>query len=357
MKRFGSFDRASFAEAGLEAASGCVDAAATYIWADSEQRTIESGRALAEGLFPACPPSVHHLDAGANDPLFHPAAAGSGRASSDAAVLQSQEALPNQPNARQDELLVEMQRVLLGCLPSVACTPAHPAETPLTVGSAGALRGKGNHAADSDSPLAQASSFAEDFLLEYGEGLPENQVGWGQVDEPQLRRFLALHSDYFDLMHRTPLRARAEASNMLFHIVCTLEQGVKQEPVAGAVGPAASKVVIIAGHDTNIAGTAALLGLHWTLDGRRDDTPPGTELAFELLQNNRGEWSVRVTVAMQTLHQLREMQDLTLAAPPARETLTIEGCGADGALCSWEDFRRIAESATDKASIFIAQPN
>jgi hypothetical protein len=60
---------------------------------------------------------------------------------------------------------------------------------------------------------------------------------------------------------------------------------------------------------------------------------------------------------MQTLHQLREMQDLTLAAPPARETLTIEGCGADGALCSWEDFRRIAESATDKASIFIAQPN
>jgi 4-phytase/acid phosphatase len=73
---------------------------------------------------------------------------------------------------------------------------------------------------------------------------------------------------------------------------------------------------------------AALLGLHWTLDGRRDDTPPGTELAFELWQNERGAYTVRVTVAMQTLNQMRQSRELTLAAPPDGEVLMVQGCDA-----------------------------
>jgi hypothetical protein len=60
---------------------------------------------------------------------------------------------------------------------------------------------------------------------------------------------------------------------------------------------------------------------------------------------------------MQTLRQLREMRDLTPAAPPARETLTVEGCGAGAQLCSWGDFRRIADAAIDKDDIFTAKPN
>jgi len=62
IRRFGSFDRASFAAAGLLAPNGCEDASKVYVWADSEQRTLASGKALAEGLFPAarlkCTPSL-----------------------------------------------------------------------------------------------------------------------------------------------------------------------------------------------------------------------------------------------------------------------------------------------------------
>jgi 4-phytase / acid phosphatase len=110
--------------------------------------------------------------------------------------------------------------------------------------------------------------------MEYADGMPMDRVGWGKVDEAQLRSFLAMHTESSGGAHGTPAKARRRGSNMLFHILRTLEQGVEQRPVADAVGPVASKMVVLVGHDSNLASVAALLGLHWTLDGRADDTPP-----------------------------------------------------------------------------------
>ena len=351
MKRFGSFDRAIIARSGLIAADGCADSSGTFIWADSDQRTLESGRALAEGMFPGCPPTVHGLSTGHSDALFHPPATGANSAQADAAfaelVAKSKESIDPQ----QAALLQEMANVLAGCAPNIACLPALVPSIQLTDAPSAPVRRNGDHAIDFEGPLPQASSFAEDFLLEYAEGMPESRVGWGHVDEPQVRRFLTLHSDYFDLMHRTPALARSQSSNMLYHITRTLEQGMRGQLVADALGPAGSKVVVLVGHDTNIAGVAALLGLHWTLDGRSDDTPPGTELAFELWQNEAGVWSVQVTVSMQTLRQLRDMKDLTVDAPPPRETLTLQGCGSDVSVCSWDGFQKLANAALDNNSV------
>jgi 4-phytase/acid phosphatase len=129
-----------------------------------------------------------------------------------------------------------------------------------------------------------------------------------------------------------------EASNMLTHIALTLKQGVEAKPVAGAEGGPGNKLVLIVGHDTNVAGVAELLGLHWTLDGRADDTPPGTELAFELWQNKQGAYFVRTTVSMQTIHQLREVEKLTPTNPPAQQTVAPRGCDEKARLCSWKEF-------------------
>jgi 4-phytase/acid phosphatase len=353
MKKFGSFDRASLAAAGLVAADGCADRTATYIWADTDQRTLESGRALAEGMFPGCPPTVHSLAAGANDPLFHPNAARVREAQTFAGVIQFDSTAKKQPDTRQDELLIEMQNVLLGCSPTIRCTPAREPEI-LLGGPSAAGRETGDRPGGLPGPLPQASSFSEDFLLEYADGMPDSEVGWGNVDETELRRFLSLHSDYFHLVHRAPALARLQASNMLFHITRTLEQCVKSKAIPDALGPPDSKIVVLIGHDTNLAALAALLGVHWSLDGREDDTPPGSELALELWRSRAGTWSVRVTVAMQTLGQLREIRDLTLAAPPARETLQLPGCGTGVDACSWASFLRIGGAAIDKASLLPA---
>jgi 4-phytase/acid phosphatase len=357
VKQLGSFDRTALARDGLFAAQGCDAAAKTYIWADTDQRTVASGKALAEGLFPGCPPEVHGLTAGENDPLFHPTASGVKPAQADRAFAEFDARVKQQHDPRQAELLTEMQRVLDGCAPMVACTPTHAPAMPLLGVPTAAVRGKSDHVVDLQGPLAQASSFAEDLLLEYADGMPMAQVGWGHVDEPQLRRLLALHSDYFDLMHRTPEMARLEASNMLSHIVMTLRQAIDPQAATGALGPPGSRLVVLAGHDTNLAGVAALLGLHWTLDGRDDDTPPGTQLAFELWQYGPDSYSVRITVTMQTLQKLREMPALTMAAPPARATLSLPGCTSAMHSCAWQSFLHITDAAIDKNEVFPPRSN
>lgn len=347
IKRFAGYDRAVLAQAGLLTASGCRHAPLIYIWADQDERTMESGRAFAEGMFPGCPLATHGL--GGRDPLFHPANVV--HTGVDVTVARPPDGAAQHPDALRDALMQEMQSILLGCQPQGTCTPASiPAKQFAGESATGEEHG-------ADGPLGQASSFVEDFLLEYAEGMPAPQVGWGHVDEAQIRRLMTLHQDDYLLTNRDPAHARREASNMLFHIVRTLQQAEEQKPVAEAIGPVGSRVVVLMGHDGNIAGVAELLGLHWTLDGRADDTPPGTELQFELWQDERGAWSVHVKIAMQTLQQMREMQDLTLDAPPARQILPLERCETEEHSCSWKDFKSIADSAIDRNAVLPERSN
>ncbi len=74
MEIFGAYDRMVLANEGLLQATGCTDAPSLTIYADSDQRTRETGKALAQGLMPGCTLPVQSLPEGTNDPLFHPVA-------------------------------------------------------------------------------------------------------------------------------------------------------------------------------------------------------------------------------------------------------------------------------------------
>lgn len=345
LKRFGTYDRAAYAGMGLLTAQGCADAASTYIWADTDQRTLASGHALAESLYPDCKVEVHSLAEGENDPIFHPITDGVSPAVADAAYAQLSQRVAAMPMDNINDLLAQLQRVLLSCKPDADCTPAHAPEMKLD-GKTAVARGSGDKFVSLKGPIPLGSTFSEDLLLEYTDGMPMSDVGWGHVDEGELTRLLALHSVYFDLIHQTPALAKAEASNMLEHITRTLEQGVTGNAVDGAQGKPGDKLVIFVGHDTNIGGVGALLGLKWHLDGRDEDTPPDTQLSFELWQSAAGTYSVRTKIAMQTLHQLRELSPLTVADPPAVQTLTPAGCTAGSGNCSWQDFLSLTKQAT-----------
>ena len=79
MELFGAYDRMELAGQGLLSANGCEDAAHVTIHADSDQRTRETGKALAAGMFPGCTLPVQALPEGTDDPLFHSLPAGVGQ--------------------------------------------------------------------------------------------------------------------------------------------------------------------------------------------------------------------------------------------------------------------------------------
>jgi 4-phytase/acid phosphatase len=79
------------------------------------------------------------------------------------------------------------------------------------------------------------------------------------------------------------------------------------------------RVLILIGHDTNLSNIAGALGLDWIVDGRRNDTPTGGALVFELWKaTHTGAFSVRIFYSAQTLDQMRTVAPLSLQSPPER---------------------------------------
>lgn len=336
MKLFGAYDRSWLAQEGLFGADGCADAGRVTILADSDQRTRETGKALAEGMFPGCAVAVHALPEGTHDPLFHAMAAGAAQADPalETAAVRGRIGGDAVNLARAyGGQLDELERVLSGC--GRAPGSGRPAESILDV-PATLEEGTGKHPFELRGPVMTASTLTEDLLLEYTDGKPD--VGWGCVDGATLRRLMQLHVAAEDIKDRTYPVARVGAANLLEHIVLALEQQASGHTIAGAPGKPGDRLLILSGHDTNIANVAGALGLDWILDGRRNDTPPGGALLFELWREGDGRYVVRVEYTAQTLEQMRSAEVLTLSNPPDRVPVHVPGCGRADGSCAWEGF-------------------
>jgi 4-phytase/acid phosphatase len=294
----------------------CASASQIYIWADTDQRTLETGRALAEGLLPKCETRVHSFN-GKDDPLFDPIAAGV---------------------VKQDEGASDR---------AAALAKAAPASHREAFSALGEILSSGSAAQKVDT-LNTASTLTENLLLEYANGFEGKELGWGRLNERNLFQVLKLHTVYADLMRRTPALARRRGGNMLSRIVSSIDQAVRDQPVAGAIGQPGSRVVVISGHDTNLSNVSGLLDLSWEIPGYQpDDTPPGGALVFSLWQDPGGGDFVRMRYVVQTLAQMRGLTPLTLAAPPAGQDVAIPGCkeAATSAGCPWPVFERMARRA------------
>lgn len=352
MKLFGAYDREELASEGLLAPSGCADAPRITIVADSDQRTRETGKALAAGIMPGCALEVHARPEGTTDPLFHSLNSGASHADKLLAAAALSGRIGNDPAGLTEAYrpqLEALEEVLQGCGQDAKCADANsPALASLFSIPSSLAPGRGDHLVELRSPLGVASSMAEDLLLEYCEGMPAKNVGWDRVDVHRLREILQLHTASEDISQRTPYIARAQSSDLLSHVLQSMRQARERKPVSGALGKPGDRLLILVGHDTNLANIAGALNLNWLIDGRRDDTPPGGALIFELWKTrSTGEYSVRVFYTAQTLDQMRNAMPLSLDNPPERVPVFVPGCGrADGA-CGWSAFQQTLRTATD----------
>jgi 4-phytase / acid phosphatase len=357
MTLLGSYYRLYFSAAGLLHATGCEDARHIRILAGPEQRTLETGRSLAAGMMPSCSIEVQTVGDG-KDPLFSPLAVGIGKPDRVLAAASISGRIGANPKALVGvyrHAFDTMREVLFGCAPDASC----PAEnkpgkrSPLTQPSA-IEAGEEDHAAELRGPLRTGSTLAEDFLLEYSNGMEGKDLGWGRLDAAKLMEIMRLHAAYADLARQTPYIARVQSSNLLSHILHSMEQAVKDMPVAGSVGEVGDRLLVIVGHDTNISNVAGLLGISWLLDGyQRDDTPPGGALVFELWQQAEGDMAVSTYYMAQSPEQMRKVVSLTLDSPPLKSPIFVPGCStADEKMtCPWKAFQHAIESAIDPAFV------
>jgi 4-phytase/acid phosphatase len=336
IQKMGAYMRVDFARHGLLPTSGCPQKSEIYLETDIDERNIESTRATLAGFEPGCDPlpiDTGGSTGGAKDPLFSAIPLLFPAPSQDAVAADQQATLGSDPQAFFSAAANPGLDVLARIL---APDPAHPAAKPIL---------------DDPRPLTAASTLIEDLLLEYADDKPMSGVGWGRVDEAAIRRLLPLHTKQFSVSTRTPLTARTQGSNLMAHMLWTLEQAAQSKAVPGAIGPAGTRLVYLSGHDSNLSYIGGLLNVHWTADGRTDDTPPDSQIVFELWQNLRSkQYNVRLRFRAQTIDQLRSGEDLTLRNPPVEVDLIPPGCHAKQA-CPFSTFDRAVHGLLDPAYV------
>lgn len=332
VRLLGAADRRALRRAGLLDGRGCPADGTIAILSDSDQRTIATGDAWAEGFAPGCRIDNRHRPQDEPDPIFSPIASGLVEYDPRAADAAVAAALPiggiASLDARERPFLARLDTILCGAIvagcgvggTSSGIRPASPTDRPKLTGA-----------------LDRGSTAAQILLLEYAEGRPAVDVGWGRARADDIERLGELHAIEFAVL----ARPRYVAARNLAPIARLLRL---------ALSLASPKVTVIVGHDTNVANLGGLLDVHWQAPGfAADDPAPGGAIVATVLRSSRGERFVRLTYRAQSLETIR-----LLRARTSSETLPVPGCGSLAAgLCPLDEFLALLDTS---ASLPYAAP-
>jgi 4-phytase/acid phosphatase len=306
----GGADRSYLVAAGLLPAKGCPAPGTVSIVASAKQRAIRTAEEWAKRLVPGCAAKVDHPTEDGPDPIFHglddQPAWFDGHKAYLAAVALAPGGNVEAETALHRPKLRLLARVL-GCAKPACDLESEPTK----------LVESPHDRPDLEGPLDVGSTASQSLLLEYLEGMPMRQVGWGRVSRAEIEQLLEFHPVKFKYANRPAYVAQAAAGPLIDHMVHALTG-------KGAAG----RISLMAGHDTNVADLAALLDLHWHVPSYpADDVPPGSALGFELRRDKAGNRFVRAFYRAQTMDQLRNQQRIDGTTGPYRDYIDIPGCG------------------------------
>jgi 4-phytase/acid phosphatase len=353
----GRYYRQYLAEQAVVMAAGCPVREGVYVYADTAQRTKATAQALLDGFAAGCGLTYRTKADGGLDSLFHPLEAGVCKLDPMIAQTRVLERVAGDLNRTTRDLKPSydtLQTVLDCCKPALCsafgrgerCTlPDLPtALLPQSDGKGIGLLGA----------LAIASTTSELLLLEYADGKPAADVGWGRATSAQMLQTWRLHTEAYDLIQRTPYLARKKGSALLSRVAAAVTSA--RQLGFGAPDPAVrdAKFVAYIGHDTNIWNLAGMMDVTWLQPGwQRNQTPPAGALMFEVRESADKKLRVYTSYLAQSLEQMRNATPLTAETPPAKTPLRIPGCStaAPGFPCTLEEFAVAIRNSLDRDCI------
>lgn len=323
LRRLAAADRAGFLAEGLMQRSGC---ARVRVVADSDQRTIATGDVWAAAVAPGCKVDIAHRPQDVADPIFSPIDERAVAFDADAARTAVLEAVGPDGIAHEERRL----QPVLSRLDAILCGPAK-SQCGIAREPSGLAPVKPNARPKLRGALDRASTVAQILLLEYADGKPMRDVGWGRATAADIARASELHSVEFRLLARSRYVAARGLSGI----------GAVMRAAIADTSPGAADVTMLSGHDTNIANLGGLLDLHWQVPGlAADDPSPGGAIIFERLVDRAGHHYVRAVYRSQSLDQIRALTSFGGARQPYRTVMPIPTCSARGiaGLCTLAAF-------------------
>jgi 4-phytase/acid phosphatase len=334
-----------------------ADAAFVYLRATGTPLIMDTAKAFAAGMLPGASVSINSYPPQDNDPLFAPVAAGVALLDERMAIASVMGRLGGNPQSLASAYAPELaltRSVLFNYPAGQTPVPATP-EGKVDVTTVPIAIAAGSPTLPVElGGLALVIGAIDPFVMEYADGLPTSDVGWGQLTAGGISQTFRLYNLVLDLEFRTPYLARVLSSNVASHVVRSLVQAATGNAMTGALGNPNTKVIVLIASNTNLTGLAGLFHLDWILPGYQADvSAPGGTLVFELRQSqSTGEYIVRASYVSQTMDQLRNRAVLTLDTPPASAPVFIPGCSVQNATfdCPLARFVPLANHAIDPQS-------
>jgi 4-phytase / acid phosphatase len=353
----GGYFRLWLTQEGLLTGNDSADANFVYFRANDTPLITQTAQAFALGMLPAANVTVDSYISPAIDPLFNPVGAGVALLDYQMAVAAVNGRLGGNPQTLASAYAPEIalaRSVLFNYPVSQTAVPLAPAGK-IDVTTIPIQVAAGNTSLPVDmGGLTAIDEAIDPFVMEYADGMPMAEVGWGQLTAGGISQTFRLYDVLLDLEFRTPYLARVQSSNVASHIVRSLVQAATGNTMPGALASPSTKVIALIASNTNITGLAGLLHLDWLLPSYEADVSAlSGVLMFELRQSqSTGEYVVRVSYVAQTMDQLRNLTPLTLAAPPASAPVFIPGCSVDNTTfdCPLGKFVGIANQVIDPHS-------
>ncbi|MGY5957558.1 bifunctional glucose-1-phosphatase/inositol phosphatase [Kosakonia sp. BK9b] len=329
----GHYMREWLAEQKLVANGECPESKSVYAWANSLQRTVATAQFFINGAFPGCDVPVHHQEKmGTMDPTFNPVI-------TDESAAFSEQAVNAMEAQRQHYALGESYKLLekiVHYAQSPACKEKH--QCSLAEGK-DTFSAKYQQEPGVSGPLKVGNSLVDAFTLQYYEGMPMDQVAWGEIkNEQQWQTLSKLKNSYQDTLFTSADVARNVAKPLVKYIDKTLVEEVGSAP----------KITLLVGHDSNIASLLTALDFTpYQLHDQHERTPIGGKIVFQRWHDTAGKRDLmKIEYVYQSSEQLRNTQPLTLKSPAQRVTLALKGCPVDNAgFCPIEKFNAVMRDA------------
>lgn len=284
-----------------------------YSVADTKERTIQTAKALFEGL------GFSSFTIKTNGTVFHPlqtlGAQGCKLAPDDAkqAVLdyagQPLARLVDMPRLKQDLHALDLVDVKDPAIKIKfdANTPVLQEVTPY-----GKLKGPS---------IDLIELFSETLLLEKFQGFEDKQLAWGSNPTArQWKQLSDLHSLFRELSNRPPYLAKREGSSLASHVLAFLDEAAAAAATAATSSPTSqTDMSVVVGHDIDMGALAALFGMAWTIGAYGpNQIPPVCTFAFEIHRDGKKTW-LEIYVITQSMQQMSLLNSAdTPAGRPSR---------------------------------------
>lgn len=340
----GRYTREWLAQQGLIKDGECPTSDDIYAYANSLQRTLATAQFFITGAFPGCDISVSHQDEmGVMDPVFNPVIIDSSETFNKQALTEmnsAAEKLSLKPAFQRLEKIIDYKSSA-ACDDKKQCDLSSDNQNKFSLepGKEPAVTG----------PLKVGNSLVDAFTLQYYEGMPLDQVAWGQIKTPeQWAELSAIKNAYQDTLFTSPTVARDVAAPLVDYLRSMLVDEDKAS---------APKVTLMVGHDSNIASLLTALDFKpYTLPEQNEHTPIGGMIQFQRWHDKKNNRElVKVEYVYQSVDQLRNATPLSLNTPPKRVTLQMNGCPTDAdGFCPWDKFTQVLNKALQGTPMEIA---